>query len=816
MEATLKKNGVPPNFRRIEGSERRPAKGASLVNSADPKEEISITITLRRRADAPALPDLDHWANTQHANREYLSHEEFAAKYGASKEDIDKAADFFKSKGLKVTIDDTSIARKAILVTGTVAQMSEIFGVKLGMYKSDTETYRGREGYLFIPTEIADIVTGVFGLDNRRMAKRHTEALLKKKKTQLSPAQATVPLTPPQVAKLYQFPTIPATGQTIGLIEFGGGYKTTDINAFFAGLGIAAPALTFKGVDGATNSPGSGDDVEVVLDIDVSGSAAPGSKVAVYFAPWTEQGWVDVITTAVHDAVNKPSALSISWGWPEMETIDGLSWTVAAINAVSTAFQEAAALGVTVFAAAGDHGSDCGIGDKRAHALYPASDPYVTACGGTSISNVSGSTFTEKTWNDNDDDWLTGGGISDVFPVPAWQSSANIPVSANPGGHRGRGIPDIAGNADGASGYDLIVNGSNIGAVGGTSATAPLYAGLVALLNASLGSKVGYLNPTFYGLNGTSAFRDIADGISNARGGAPGYISGPHWDGCTGLGVVNGNALLTAIQPHHNWFGYQNLGGLLTSRPNAVSWGNNRIDVVARGLDSAVWHRWWDGTSWNGWESLGGDIQGAPSICSWATGRLDVFAVGLNHHLWHKWYWNGWSGWEDLGGVLSSEPACVSWGANRIDVVARGLNDSMWHKWFDGTWHNWEDLGGVINTAPAVSSWANGRLDCFARGQNNHLWHKYFDGAWHNWVDVGTNIFGSPAAVSWGANRIDVFFPTQLSSMGHQWWDGAAWSAVQDLGGLLSSDVGAASWQPERLDCFIMGTDSAMYHRWFA
>ena len=267
--------------------------------------------------------------------------------------------------------------------------------------------------------------------------------------------------------------------------------------------------------------------------------------------------------------------------------------------------------------------------------------------------------------------------------------------------------------------------------------------------------------------------------------------------------------------PLHGWFGFENLGGTVTSRPNAVSWGANRIDVVARGQDSAVYHRWWDGAHWNGWESLGGSIQGAPSICSWASGRLDIFALGTNHHLFHKWYQGGWSNWEDLGGLLSSEPACVSWGANRIDIFARGMNSSMWHYWWDGAWHGWEDLGGIINTAPAVSSWASGRLDCFARGLNNHLFHKWFQNTWSAWEDLGSDIYGSPAAVSWGTNRIDVFFPNQNYGMAHKWWDGAHWSADEDLGGILSSDAGVASWAAGRLDCFVEGTDSAMYHKWF-
>lgn len=267
----------------------------------------------------------------------------------------------------------------------------------------------------------------------------------------------------------------------------------------------------------------------------------------------------------------------------------------------------------------------------------------------------------------------------------------------------------------------------------------------------------------------------------------------------------------------HGWKGWENLGGQITSRPQAVSWGNNRIDVVARGLDSAVWHRWWDGNAWLGWESLGGLIHGAPTICSWASGRLDVFAVGLNHHLYHKWYQGGWSSWEDLGGMLSSEPAAVSWGPNRIDVFARGMDMAMWHLWWDGAgWHGWENLGGGLSSAPAVSSWSANRLDCFVRGNDMHLWHKWWNGSvWSGWEDLGGVLSDSPAAVSWGSNRIDVFYPGQNSHMWHKWWDGTKWNGEEDLGGTLSSAVGVSSWATGRLDCFVEGTDSAMYHKWY-
>lgn len=269
--------------------------------------------------------------------------------------------------------------------------------------------------------------------------------------------------------------------------------------------------------------------------------------------------------------------------------------------------------------------------------------------------------------------------------------------------------------------------------------------------------------------------------------------------------------------PAHAWHGYEGLGGAITSKPSAVSWAANRIDVVARGTDSAVYHRWWDGSHWLGWESLGGIVHGAPAICSWGAGRLDIFAVGTDHRMYHKWYQGGWSGWESLGGQFSSEPCAVSWGPNRIDLFARGLDSAMWHMAWDGAhWVGWESQGGVLDSAPAVSSWAANRLDCFVKGSDSSLYHKWWDGAsWSGWENLHGYVAADPGAVSWGPNRIDVFYPGSRFHMMHKWWNGSAWSGEEDLGGVLSSGVGVSSWAAGRLDCFVEGTDSAMYHKWY-
>jgi hypothetical protein len=271
-------------------------------------------------------------------------------------------------------------------------------------------------------------------------------------------------------------------------------------------------------------------------------------------------------------------------------------------------------------------------------------------------------------------------------------------------------------------------------------------------------------------------------------------------------------------EPARSWKGFESLGGILTSKPSAVSWGSNRIDVVVRGLDSSVHHKWWDGSTWLGWENLGGLVHGAPAIASPASGRLDVFAVGLDHRMFHKWYQGGWSGWETLGGQFSSEPCAVSWGPNRIDIFARGMDSALWHGWWNGTtWGGWENLGGVIDSAPAVASTAADRLDVFAKGTDSRLYQMSWSGsAWSGWRDLGGYVGGDPGAVSWGANRIDVFYPGQTFHLKHRFWDGSQWSGEEDLGGKLSSGVGVSSWGKNRLDCFVEGTDSAMYHKWYS
>ncbi len=377
---------------------------------------------------------------------------------------------------------------------------------------------------------------GVFGLDNRPQAKAHFR--LRKKTPGVRAQAAAVSYSPLQVAQAYAFPSgVTGAGQCIGIIELGGGYNAADLASFFGNLGIPTPKVTAVSVDGAANSPTgdpSGPDGEVELDIEVAGAVAPGAEIAAYFAPNTDQGFIDAITTAVHDATLKPSVVSISWGGPES------SWTAQARNALNSACQDASTMGVTILAASGDDGASDGSSNGAPTVDFPASSPYVLGCGGTKLTLSGGAIGSEHAWNElSSGEGATGGGVSEVFALPSYQQSAKVPKAPN--GFVGRGVPDVAGDADPETGYNVVVDGQQT-VIGGTSAVAPLWAGLLALVNQSLGMNVGYVNPLLYGANAEKTFHDVTSG-SNGD-----YSAGPGWDACTGLGSPDGTALLGTLQ----------------------------------------------------------------------------------------------------------------------------------------------------------------------------------------------------------------------------------------------------------------------------
>jgi kumamolisin len=528
----------------LPGSERLPFTAGKQIGPADPNQQIQVTIFLRRHpAGAKNFPQIDTLGRNPLASRKHISREDFAASYGASAEDLEKIRRFAAENGLQVKEEHPD--RRTVILTGKVSDFSQAFEAPLQNYQHPQGTFRCRSGALKIPQELLGVVEGVFGLDNRPQARAHfrlrqssdssnANADLNKKKKKASSGLG--PHTPLQVAEAYDYPSgANGSGYCIGILELGGGYNTSDLNTFFQGLNLKTPKVTAVSVDGGSNSP-VGDpnsaDAEVALDLEVAGAIAPSASFAVYFAPNTDQGFLDAITTAIHDTTNKPAVLSISWGGPES------SWTAQAMNSLNSACQDAAVLGVSICVASGDSGASDGV-STGLHVDFPASSPAVLACGGTRIE-LSGETISSETvWNDlSSDGGATGGGVSQTFALPSWQQSANVPAAPN--GKGGRGVPDVAGDADPDSGYQIYVDGQSE-VVGGTSAVAPLWSALIALFSQQIGKSLGFLNPLLYTTAAEATFHDITSGNND------GYSAAKGWDPCTGWGSPDGAKLLAAL-----------------------------------------------------------------------------------------------------------------------------------------------------------------------------------------------------------------------------------------------------------------------------
>jgi kumamolisin len=449
-----------------------------------------------------------------------LSSEVVAARFSASPADMEQVKSFARSRGLTIDEEKTSAQKRVVAVKGTAQAVSDAFGAEVQRYEYKGISFRGRIGPLYIPPELDGVIAGVFGIDDR--PQMHTSAV----------HSMVTSHTAMQVASLYEFPMAQnGAGQCIALIELGGGYQASDLQTYFRSLKLAMPSVVAISVDGAQNNPGvdTGADEEVVLDIEVAGAVAPGATIAVYFAPNTEAGFLDAVLAAINDKVHAPSVISISWGQYEA------GWTLQALTLLNQAFQQAALLGISVCCAAGDSGAQ----DSGSTALsvdFPASSPYVLACGGTHLSASATTIIQERVWNDGLQS-ATGGGVSTVFTKPAWQRAVTIPFN-----QAGRGVPDVAANADPQTGYQILINGQFL-LMGGTSAVAPLWGGLLALFNQALSRRVGYLNPILYQrVDHSGTFHDITIGNNN------GYSATTGWDLCTGWGSPRGLPLLNALR----------------------------------------------------------------------------------------------------------------------------------------------------------------------------------------------------------------------------------------------------------------------------
>jgi hypothetical protein len=581
----------------LPGSERPKVPGAELIGQLEGKEQVRFTVLLRQRPGTPPPHDMEHWQATSPSERQYVSVEEFLRAYGASDEELATLIEFLKSHGLRVVVSDAG--RRRVEVEGSAAEINDALGITLNQYRAPRrfvrrpskrkgeerakekhdetlmQVYRGFDGPVRLPAKIVEVVTAVIGLDNRQLGGPALTGTG-------DPAGAQY-LPPTTIAELYNFPSFSAAGQTVGLFEDAGtygwaAYLHSDINTYIGSLPAGhnvLPSLTDISRPGFNNNasivtggpnPGNGNwggVYECTLDVSVVAAVAQGANINVYFTSNDEAGWEWFFQRAIFPPAgdHAPSVLSASW----INTISDDAGTIGLLSASSSLaavlngyLQSAALRGITVFMAIGDWGSANQGFDGKCHVSYPNSNPWLTSCGGTIIgTGTPPAKFDEWTWSDGglasqfaEDIYVaTGGGVSDLFPIPAYQTAAGVlPISKNDGNIR-RGLPDVAGmvgmdgffiNGGGGPGQNELV---------GTSAVSPLYAGLVAMINGFLGHNVGFLNPTLYRY-GPEICHDVKIG-NNLPGYvvAPYYTAGIEWDPCTGWGSIDGFRLLGALAP---------------------------------------------------------------------------------------------------------------------------------------------------------------------------------------------------------------------------------------------------------------------------
>ena len=568
----------------VPGSEKKTLPNAKVIGAVDPNDRIEVTVVIRprtsggsSRAPKAAAEEAMKKGSQLPEQRQYISREAFAAQRGAHPEDVAKVEAFAQEHNL--TVVEVSVPKRSIRLAGTIENLTVAFRPNLKKSKVGSRTVRTRTGGVSVPKELGDIVVAVLGFDNRPAARPHCRSLggatarrgpkatssTKGSKKAAAHNSPNGSFTPPEVARLYNFPRgVEGTGQCIAIIELndfnrddphphptGTGFTLNDLKTYFTSLGLPTPVVTAIGVasDGSVGAnvpgPDSNADGEVMLDIEVAGAVAPKAKIAVYFALNTDNGFLAAFNAALHDNIRKPSVISISWGSAEDFN------TQQALDAFNQALQDAATLGVTVCCSSGDDGSS-DISrpqdrDGHPHVDFPASSPFALACGGTKLLGSGTTINSEVVWNQGNGG--TGGGVSNVFSRPAYQSKAKVPKS--PKGRVGRGVPDVAGDADPSTGYQVRLVGGAPDVIGGTSGVSPLWAGLIACINQRLASRgkppAGFINPLLFNTPANAGiFRDIVTGNNDIEGLGK-YKARKGWDACTGLGTPDGTKLMAAL-----------------------------------------------------------------------------------------------------------------------------------------------------------------------------------------------------------------------------------------------------------------------------
>jgi kumamolisin len=758
---------------------------ARWLGSVERDRPLTITIGLPVRDPAGLAQAVEAVSDPNSpAYRQYVTPDEFAARYGADPAAYQKVIDWGHAAGLAV---EAHANRLVAQVTGSAAELENALHVQLG--------YRLRpDGSRFFapdrePSIDLDVAIGhISGLDDFVVPRRASGG-----------SGSTGLLFGQDYRRAYaSCSSMTGAGQSIGLLSLGDGVLASDITAYTAATGLTGvPAMITIGASG------SGGDLEDTLDVEMAISMAPAAQVVLFRGD---------LNTALSHMANHPEVKQIS-----------SSYVPALDNTSRGLLAQLALQGQSFFQGSGDSGalnagSIGGINDLR-------TQPSVTVVGGTELDMVSpGAAYSSETaWSGS-----SGGILSNVVdslgvgtPIPSYQ--AGLATTANQASTAYRNIPDVSFPGDGV----LLLAGGSYHSVGGTSVAAPLWAGFTALVNQSAYANglgpIGAANPSLYLLARTSPwlFHDITVGSnpSTLPGLPASYNATPGYDLVTGLGTPScsliaalsslsnlsstpavsargpgvlemfarqGSSVIHRTYRDHVGFGpWQFMPPVTaTSAPASVSWTQSRIDMFVKGASNEILHAWWnDGSDWVGWEDLGCCFDTAPAVASWGPGRLDVFAVS-GGTLRHKKYAGGWGPWENLGGAITSAPSAVSWTTGRIDVFAKGASNELTHTWYNDStgWAGWfENLGGSFDSAPGVASWGPGRLDVF-QGSGGGVWHRWYNGGWNGWEYLGGSVTSDLSATSWGVGRIDITARGTGNQMAHLWYNNATgwgwWEAL--------------------------------------
>ncbi len=507
---------------------------ARFLRAADASQALNLSIGLRPN-DADGLNSLLQAIYTPGSPQyhHYLTPAEFNQRFAPTSAQVQQVVAFLQSQGITIR----SVASNNLLIdaTTTVGAAQQAFQVQINTYQYNSHTFYANAQAPSVPASIQSLISSIGGLDNSVQYQPLFQAMNKTPQQALHSAAVVSGYGPTELSDAYDTAPLASAGiqgqnQTVAIFELDG-YQPSDIQQYFQNFNLSTPTINTVLVDGSNGSAGAGA-IEVELDIEVVGAIAPHANQLIYEGPNTTQGLNDTYNSIVTD--NKAQVVSTSWGLCESSTGS------AELMTLDTIFKQAATQGISIYAASGDSGAyDCG--DTSLAVDSPADDPYVTGAGGTSLQLGANDSYgSESVWSDAGDTSRSpegaggGGGISNTFLQPSWQTGTGVissessgqPCSA-PSGQYCREVPDISADADPNTGYAVYCTVTSAGCdsggwieVGGTSAAAPFWAGSTALINQYLQSqnlaRIGSANPALYSLfnsqQATPAFHDVTSG----------------------------------------------------------------------------------------------------------------------------------------------------------------------------------------------------------------------------------------------------------------------------------------------------------------